>query len=90
MVIMVHYVYMRTSVTLDDDVYELAYLYSRGKGITLGAAIGELVRRGEAAPPDKSSASEIEIAPNGLPVFKSRGRVITSEMVKAALEEDDE
>jgi hypothetical protein len=84
---MVHILAMRTSVTLDDDVYELASLYSRGKGITLGAAIGELVRRGEAAPPDFSS--EIETAPNGLPVFKSRGRVITSEMVKAALEDDE-
>jgi hypothetical protein len=84
---MVHALAMRTSVTLDDDVYELASLYSRGKGITLGAAIGELVRRGEAATPE--SSSEIETAPNGLPVFKSRGRVITSEMVKAALEDDE-
>jgi hypothetical protein len=57
---MVHILAMRTSVTLDDDVYELASLYSRGKGITLGAAIGELVRRGEAASPEASS--EIEIA----------------------------
>jgi hypothetical protein len=80
---------VRTTVTLDDDIYELATLYAHGRGITLGAAIGELVRRGEAAPPESSPISEIETAPNGLPVFKSRGRVITSEMVKAALEEDE-
>jgi hypothetical protein len=80
---------MRTSITLDDDVYELASLYSRGKGITLGAAIGELVRRGDAAPAPEPDMSELVREPNGLLVFASRGRVITSEMVKAALEEDD-
>jgi hypothetical protein len=77
---------MRTSVTLDDDVYQLASLYAKGRGLTLGAAIGELVRRGEAAP--RSSA--IEIAPNGMPVFKSRGRLITSEMVKKYQEDEIE
>jgi hypothetical protein len=69
---------MRTSVTLDDDVYQLASLYAKGRGLTLGAAISELVRKGETVP----HSSEIEIAPNGMPVFKSRGRLITSEMVK--------
>lgn len=83
---------MRTSITLDDDVYGLATLYASAKGITLGAAIGELVRRGEAAPRAKSPLPELERAPNGLLIFASRGdgRGITSEMVKAYSEDEIE
>jgi len=79
---------MRTSITLDDDVYELASMYAAGRGITLGAAVGELVRRREAAPHGTAGSRRIRIAANGLPVFSSNGRVITSEMVKAAQEDD--
>jgi hypothetical protein len=56
----------RTSITLDDDVHELAIIYAHARGITLGAALGELVRKGQRAP----------------------GRVLTSEMVKRAQEDD--
>jgi hypothetical protein len=76
---------MRTSITLDDDAYELASLYARGRGITLSAAINEAVRKIGEAP--SSSSSRITIAPNGLPVFSS-GKVITPEMVKEALEDE--
>lgn len=81
---------MRTSITLDDDVYGLATLYANAKGITLGAAIGELVRRGEAVRRPEPPPSELERLPNGLLVFASRGdgRVITSEMVKAYSEDE--
>jgi hypothetical protein len=79
---------MRTSITLDDDAYQLACLYARGRGITLSAAINEAVRKiGE--PRSAPSSSRIRIAPNGLPILASRGRVITSEMVKRALEDED-
>jgi hypothetical protein len=78
---------MRTTITLDDDVYELASHYAAARGVTLGTAVGELVRRVNAAPRPSSDLSGIKIAPNGLPVFASRGRVITSEMVKAAQED---
>ena len=81
---------MRTSVTLDDDIYELATLYARGKGITLGAAIGELVRRGESASRADQQSSELVREPNGLLVFASRGRVITPEMVKKYQEDEIE
>lgn len=82
---------MRTSVTLDEDVYQLAYLCAKGRGITLGAAIGELVRKGqEARLAEPSPSPRLKRAPNGLLVFAGTGRVITNEMVKAALEEDDD
>jgi hypothetical protein len=86
---------MRTSVTLDEDVYELATLYSKGRGITLGAAISELVRRGAEGPRTESTSPGLMRglmrAPNGLLIFapQGKGRVITNEMVKEALEEDD-
>ena len=80
---------MRTSVTLDEDVYQLAILYAKGRGVTLGAALSELARRGSTAPPAESPSPRLVRAPNGLLIFAPQGRVITSEMVKEALEEDD-
>jgi hypothetical protein len=79
---------MRTSITLDDDVYQLASLYAAGRGITLGAALGELVRNANMTRRSTSGSPGIETAPNGFPVFSDRGRVITPEMVKDAQEDD--
>ena len=73
---------MRTSVTLDDDVYELASLYSKGRGITLGAAIGELVRKGGETP-----TPVLRRSPNGFPLFPRRGTPITARMVKDSQED---
>jgi hypothetical protein len=81
-----HNLGMRTTITLDDDVYELASMYAAGRGITLGAAVGELMRKANGT----SGSSRIKIAANGLPVFAARGRVITSEMVKATQEDEIE
>jgi hypothetical protein len=72
---------MRTNVTLDDDVHQFVSIYAAAKGITLGAAIGELVRRGEAAPP---TPPDIRRSANGLPCFPPTGKVLTPEMVKEA------
>jgi hypothetical protein len=81
---------MRTSVTLDQDVYEIATLYAKGRGVTLGAALGEMVRKATSAPSPDSASRRLIRAPNGLLIFAGTGRVITNEMVKAALEEDDD
>ena len=79
---------MRTSITLDNDVYELATLYSKGRGITLSAAICEMVRKGQTVRQPESISPRLMRAPNGLLIFAPQGRVITSEMVKEALEEE--
>lgn len=83
---------MRTTVTLDDDAYELAMLCARGKGITLGAAISEFVRKATQPKDSKETSPNLKRLPNGMLVFRARkdGRVITTEMVKAALEEYDD
>ncbi|MGA9670923.1 MAG: hypothetical protein WBQ94_17065 [Terracidiphilus sp.] len=81
---------MRTTINLDDDAYELAMLCAKGKGITLGAAISEFVRKAQEARLTETSPSpRLKRLPNGMLVFAGTGRVITNEMVKAALDEDD-
>ncbi|MGA2754725.1 MAG: hypothetical protein ABSE53_13270 [Terracidiphilus sp.] len=76
---------MRTTITLDDDVHEFASYYANAKGITLSAAMNELVRKAETAPAPKP---DIRIGPNGLPMFPPTGRTITAEMVKKLEEEE--
>ena len=41
---------MRTTLTLDDDIAELAVRQARARGLSLGKTISDLVRRGLAAP----------------------------------------
>jgi hypothetical protein len=86
---LVHNLRVRTNVTLEDDVYQLASVYASAKGITLGAAIGELIRKADATPDSPSPSPRLITAPNGLRIVPPSGRIITSEMVKEALEEDD-
>ncbi len=76
---------MRTSVTIDDDVHEFALVYAKAKGITLGAAIAELIRKAQAAPP---LPPEIRYSSNGFPMFPPTGRTITDEMVKQLAEDE--
>jgi hypothetical protein len=72
---------MRTNVTLDDDVHQFVSIYATAKGITLGAAISELIRKAEAAPSPKP---DIRRSANGLPCFPPIGKPLTPEMVKEA------
>ena len=65
-------------MTLDDEIYEIASLYASSRGITLGNAIGELIRRVETS----AQGSRITKARNGFPVLTSRGRTVTTEQVK--------
>ncbi|MGA3132026.1 MAG: hypothetical protein ABSD59_14560 [Terracidiphilus sp.] len=77
---------MRTTITLDDDVHEFATYYANARGITLSAAMNELVRKAETAPPPPVSA--IEYSEIGLPMLPRTGRTITCEMVKKLEEEE--
>lgn len=78
---------MRTTIRLDDETHEFASYYARVRGLTLSAAIDELIRKAQAPPSPKP---EIMYGPSGLPMFPPRGtgQVITSEMVKKAEEEE--
>jgi hypothetical protein len=79
---------MRTTITLDDDVHEFATYYANARGITLSAAMNELVRKAELEPATAPEHFEFERSPNGLPLLPRTGRTITAEMVKQ-LEEDE-
>ena len=72
---------MRTNITLDDDVHQFASIYASAKGITLSAAISELIRKAEAAPP---AEPDIRRSASGLAMFPPTGTVLTADMVKEA------
>lgn len=79
---------MRANVNLDADVYTFASMYASAKGIPLGAAISELLRRAEQTPePKLALLTESRI---GLLVrAKQDGETaVTPEMVKELSEDD--
>ena len=41
---------MRTTLTLDDDVGEMAVRQAKARGVSLGKTVSDLVRRGFSAP----------------------------------------
>lgn len=76
---------MRTTITLDDDVHEYVVYFARARGLTLSAAIDELIRKAQAEPEPRP---QIRRAPNGFPLLPKTGRIITCEMVKALSEDE--
>jgi hypothetical protein len=84
-----HYSTMRTTITIDEDAHEFAKIYARANGITLGDAIGELIRKAQAAQA-QTPVPAIRRLENGFPVFSSSGMTITPELVKRLEEEEFE
>ncbi len=79
---------MRTNVNLDADAYTFATRYAGAKGIPLGAAISQLLRRAEQAP-EPASVLLTESRTGLLVRAKQNGdRIITPEMVKELSEDD--
>jgi hypothetical protein len=76
---------MRTTITLKNETHAFTSYYAHARGLTLSAAIDELIRKAQAAPTPKP---DIRIGPNGLPMFPPTGRTITAEMVKKLEEEE--
>ena len=75
---------MRTTVTLDDDVYEAAKALAEGSGRQLGAVLSQLARRGLRAPAGEAARR------SGLPVFpvSPEAGVIPSRRAAELLAED--
>ncbi|MGP8172958.1 MAG: hypothetical protein ACLP7O_00255 [Terracidiphilus sp.] len=77
---------MRTTITLNGETHTFASYYAHARGLTLSAAIDELIRKAQAAPPSKP---KICFSPmSGLPMFPPRDGTITTEMVKEIEEEE--
>ena len=80
---------MRANVNLDTDAYAFASAYASAKGLPLGAAISELLRRAEQTPePPLSGSSRLKTDEHGYLVVAKAGKVITPEMVREASEDD--
>jgi hypothetical protein len=77
---MMHNALMRTTVTLKRETHAYVRYYARARGLTLGAALDELIQNAQAATP--AAVPEIQFLPNGLPIFPPTGRTITSEEIK--------
>jgi hypothetical protein len=77
---------MRANINLDADAYTFASTYASAKGIPLGAAISELLRRAEQAPEPPSPM--VTTNKRGLLVKAKAGRIVTAEAVKELSEAD--
>ncbi len=84
----VHTIRMRLTVNLDPDVYSFTSAYAGAKGITLSAALGELVRRAEQAPEQANDSPRLKMSPHGYLVIAGTGDVLTPEMVREASEDE--
>jgi len=79
---------MRLTVNLDADVYSFTSAYAGAKGISLSAAISELVRRAEQVPGSGSDSPRLRRNEHGYLEIAATGDVLTPEMVKAASEDE--
>ena len=86
-----HNIDMRTraNINLDNDAYSVATAFAAARGIALGAAISELIRRTEQAPELPLSASpKHKRDQHGILIVKAAGPGLTSEMVREESEDD--
>lgn len=87
---MVHTVGMRAraNIHLDQDAYEFASAYAGAKGLPLGAAVSELLRRAEQAAEAPVPASpRLKKSRRGYLVKAKTGRSVTPEMVRERAED---
>lgn len=79
---------MRTNVNIADDAREFAEVYANANGISLGDAITELIRKSSRSVANGSEKPKFGRTASGFPTFPPKGRVLTTEMVLKAQEED--
>lgn len=77
---------MRTTLDIEDDVLQAAKELARRDGSTAGQVISSLARRGLTTP-----VTKIEKSPgtrSGVPVFASRGEVVTLERTQKLMDQE--
>lgn len=78
----------RANIHLDQDVYDFALAYAGAKGIPLGSAVSELLRRVRQIPePDASESSRLKKSSRGYLVKAKTGNPVTPEMVREGSED---
>ena len=73
---------MRTTLTLDDDILELAARQAKLRGVSLGRAVSDLLRRGLSAPTpsrEKDGIVVFQLPPDSLRVTTDEVRRIETE-----------
>jgi outer membrane receptor protein involved in Fe transport len=75
---------VRTTLHIDDDVYQAARSLAAAKGQGLGAVISALARKGLSAPPPAARTRR------GFPTFDvpAQASTITTDMVRSAIEDE--
>jgi hypothetical protein len=73
---------MRTTLSLDDDVFQLARTYAESRSVGLGKAVSELIRRGIAAPMQTRVVNGFHVV-----VLPPDSPAVTSEDVRRLQEE---
>ena len=79
---------MRLTVNLDPDVYDFTSAYAGAKGITLSAALGELIRRAEQVSEPERGSSRLKRNEHGYLEIVGNSDPLTSAMVKEAAEDE--
>jgi hypothetical protein len=79
---------MRTNINLADDARQFAEIYAHANGITLGEAISELIRKVSQSASEASETPKFGRSASGFPTFPQKGRILATEMVVKAQEED--
>jgi hypothetical protein len=77
---------MRTTLDIDDDVLAAAKQLAKRRSATAGEVISDLARRALTA---SSGPDEEPRYRNGFRLLPRTGKIITSQMVRKWLEEDD-
>jgi hypothetical protein len=78
---------MRTTLDIEDDVLQAAKEIAQKDGSTAGKVISQLARKGLIYP--SSTKRTVVKYRNGIPLFPSRGEIITLEHVQNLIEEED-
>lgn len=84
----VHNIDMRTNVNIADDAREFAEVYAHANGLTLGNAITDLIRKGGQAASSASETPKFGRSASGFPTLPLRNRILTTEMVLKAQDEE--
>jgi hypothetical protein len=79
---------MRTTVTLDDDVYEAAQAYAQATGKRLGRVLSEMAR--QALQPSGREPEPLKKGEGRFPAFEvpANARLISVSQAQKALDED--
>jgi negative regulator of replication initiation len=79
----------RANINLDADVYDFASAYAAARGLALGAAVSELLRRvQQMSKPANMESPRLKKTRRGFLVVAKTGQVITPEKVKEFAEDD--